>query len=119
MRRRSVEGGELELRDVPSEVVEELGAVAEVRWCERQRVEVVPDAEAVGDRAVRVDRPERREAVRVVTQEVEQVRPVAMVPDANVERVEVVPDAEAVGDRCRSVSIVPNVEKPFASWRRK
>ena len=28
---------------------------------ERQRVEVVPDAEAVGDRAVRVDRPERRE----------------------------------------------------------
>jgi hypothetical protein len=58
---------------IPPQVVEQVRAVAVVARGESEGVEVIADAEAVGDGPVGVDRPEGGEAVGVVAQEVESV----------------------------------------------
>src|SRR5262249_61507463 len=80
------------------QVVEEVGSVAVVGGGEGQGVEVVADAEAVGDGTVGVDGAEGGEAVVVVAQVVEEVGSVAVVAGGEGQGVEVVADAEAVGD---------------------
>jgi hypothetical protein len=56
------------------------------------------DAEAVGDGAAGVDRPERGEPRRVVPEIVEELGPVPEVAGHERQGVEVFPDAEAVGN---------------------
>ena len=87
------------------------GALPEVPRRERQRVEVVADAEAVGDAPFVSIVPNVEKPFGVVTEVVEQVRPVAKVPDANVSASKSSPTPKR-SVTVPFVSIVPNVENP-------